>query len=1014
VQLQFRHWCIQWCKNPARQLKCVCLLLCALCLHSSQAWSAGLGNLTLHSSLGQLLDAEIEISVADAIESETLQAYMASQEVFEQMGIPQVAGLADIRFAIESRSKNDLVLKVTSIRPVREPFINIVVELAWATGTYLREYTFLLDPVINDVAAKPLQQGSSAPVDDIVIVSGESVTSEAVVENADSPEIIIVVKRGDNLLDIARTVKPAGVSIEQVAMAIYDRNPRAFYGSVHQLNRGAELLIPDPQQMQSRSVAGARKALSLTGKTKRSTSQVVQNNPKLVTNTAPASQESIALQAGKATGANPDKVPTDGAKSVAAVASNITRSRAEQTEPSLSALRVLIQDLRTALLGLGKELEVKSTQLEGISQRVDKMQQRQADAAARNSALSNEVVGAAAALKKIPGSRPDNESVNPATDSQNPSSGELRSTNTAQESSALVGSESETQPDTMSVPALAGKDAQPPNKTNALAENNIEPPNTQDELALPSTTASTPEDIKPTVDSSALSVPTQSTSSTTSTSSATITGKDEGMFAWFLDPRRNRQIGNRLRDAGLLALAVLLGYVLLRRMFSDLQEVNLDIEPSVVNADSMALELSVPPTTNSGSEDVVNPLSAIEYFREQLSGEQRREHTLKEMLSEEPARHDVRLDLLRVYYQRGAQEQFAQTAREMYAIAKGKNKEWHEVIKMGLDLDPDMAFYYEPGDHGFTLSDEFAVEGMKTSSVSAGRSVTGQTASLQSGSEARNNRVRPDSFRAQASNDDVVDSNHSTSSPSSIRADDTLKNVHVDDVQLVDIELGDAANTSAANTTSGTTIEYENKNQEAYLDEAALDDVVWNNTGQHVSLDEGVTPNAQALATQTLSSDSTFDQIAKLESLNQPYKADTPATSSDAVNSEAPTHDEPEQNNAERESADQAENSGVDYTLDVPAEEASSNSADDTQALSESSNVNDSLEEPTSTSSNSVNASPAEDVPSWKYSEVRLDLAAVYIDLGNFDGARVLLDEVIQNGDASQIEVAQKLLKKIV
>jgi pilus assembly protein FimV len=44
------------------------------------------------------------------------------------------------------------VVKVTSSKPINEPFLDFLVELNWPAGRLVREYTFLLDP--PEIAAK--------------------------------------------------------------------------------------------------------------------------------------------------------------------------------------------------------------------------------------------------------------------------------------------------------------------------------------------------------------------------------------------------------------------------------------------------------------------------------------------------------------------------------------------------------------------------------------------------------------------------------------------------------------------------------------------------------------------------------------------------------------------------------------------------------------------------------------------------------------------------------------------
>ncbi|MGZ4648818.1 MAG: type IV pilus assembly protein FimV, partial [Blastococcus sp.] len=49
---------------------------------------------------------------------------------------------ARVRVVLEQRAGRP-ILKVTSTQPINEPVLDLLVELNWATGRLLREYTFL-------------------------------------------------------------------------------------------------------------------------------------------------------------------------------------------------------------------------------------------------------------------------------------------------------------------------------------------------------------------------------------------------------------------------------------------------------------------------------------------------------------------------------------------------------------------------------------------------------------------------------------------------------------------------------------------------------------------------------------------------------------------------------------------------------------------------------------------------------------------------------------------------------
>src|SRR6185295_2456306 len=107
--------------------------------------SAGLGRLSVNSAIGQPLNAEVEIVSLQSGEEDSLTARLASPEAFRQAGIELSSALVGVRFSIEKRG-NRPVIRLSTVQPVNEPFLDLLIELQWATGRLVREYTFLLDP----------------------------------------------------------------------------------------------------------------------------------------------------------------------------------------------------------------------------------------------------------------------------------------------------------------------------------------------------------------------------------------------------------------------------------------------------------------------------------------------------------------------------------------------------------------------------------------------------------------------------------------------------------------------------------------------------------------------------------------------------------------------------------------------------------------------------------------------------------------------------------------------------
>jgi pilus assembly protein FimV len=120
-------------------------------------FALGLGRLTVDSSLGQPLSARIELTSATKDELDSLSARVADPGLYRQNNLTYQGALARTRITLETANGTPY-LRVTSPLSVQEPFLDLMVELNWAAGRVVREYTFLLDPpgTGTAVAAEPV------------------------------------------------------------------------------------------------------------------------------------------------------------------------------------------------------------------------------------------------------------------------------------------------------------------------------------------------------------------------------------------------------------------------------------------------------------------------------------------------------------------------------------------------------------------------------------------------------------------------------------------------------------------------------------------------------------------------------------------------------------------------------------------------------------------------------------------------------------------------------------------
>ena len=117
------------------------LLVCA-----GQAHSLGLGRMSVQSALGEPLLAEIDITTLSSEQAASLRVSIAPAEVYRAAGMEFAEVLRGARVELSRRADGRAVLRITSERIARDPFVDLILQATWASGRLVREYTVLLDP----------------------------------------------------------------------------------------------------------------------------------------------------------------------------------------------------------------------------------------------------------------------------------------------------------------------------------------------------------------------------------------------------------------------------------------------------------------------------------------------------------------------------------------------------------------------------------------------------------------------------------------------------------------------------------------------------------------------------------------------------------------------------------------------------------------------------------------------------------------------------------------------------
>ncbi|MBC7625490.1 MAG: hypothetical protein H7232_19200, partial [Aeromicrobium sp.] len=235
--------------------------------------AAGLGKLSVNSSLGQPLSAEIELVSLQPGEFDAIIARVASSEAYSDARIEYSPLLRQLRFSTERRANGTPILRISSSAPINEPFLDVLVEMNWPSGRLLREYPILLDPLGFNEARIAAPVASTATVKPVAPVQSAAVTNVAPpapitgspsARGETAGDTYGPVKRGDTLNKIAKEMKPDTVSLEQMLVALYRENKAAFIdNNMNRLRTGQILRVPSASDVANVPESEARSEIKV-------------------------------------------------------------------------------------------------------------------------------------------------------------------------------------------------------------------------------------------------------------------------------------------------------------------------------------------------------------------------------------------------------------------------------------------------------------------------------------------------------------------------------------------------------------------------------------------------------------------------------------------------------------------------------------------------------------------------------------------------------------------------------
>ena len=634
--------------------------------------AAGLGKLTVLSSLGQPLRAEIELTAVTPEEASELVAKLASPDAFRAANIEFNPALLGLRFEVEARGSRQFI-RITSGQPINEPFVDMLLELTWTNGRLVREYTFLLDPsdlrttqsaqVAAPVAPRKSSAASAAAAAPAAAPSAASsaapsapaapsraaskAEAHSAAPQAASSSDSYQVKKGDTLGRIAGQLKPADVSLDMMLAALYRANPDSFNGSnMNRLKSGTILTVPDANTVKGTSQSEAHGLV--------------------VAHAADFNAYRNKL-AGQVAAATPAKEPEAQQSQTGKITAQVKERPTAVTESKdqLKLSKAGEASSKPGKTGAVEEKIAKDRQMADASARVKELEknvnslEKLMEVKNKTAASAQAKASAAPVPAPAPAPAPAPVASAPAKAAAQVASAPAPAVVTAPAPAPVA-----------SAPAAAAPVAAAPvASAPAPAEAPAKPAKPKRSLAAPAPVG--PSLVDTLMDNIAI----------IGAAVAALLGG-----AALLVMRRRKaaaeqmslpidESGSVMGDPGTTA----------HSLFAETGGQSVDTSNSVFNS-------NFAPSASQLDTNEVDPVAEADVYIA-YGRDAQAEEILKEALRVHPERHPVRLKLLEIYAGRKDARAFETQASELYSMTKGQGDEWAQAAALGSGIDPDNPLY---------------------------------------------------------------------------------------------------------------------------------------------------------------------------------------------------------------------------------------------------------------------------------------------------------------------------------
>ena len=222
----------------------------------------GLGQITLYSALNEPFRAEIEVNALQDDEQGNLEVRLGSSQDFERAGLERSFLLTQLNFEVIEESDSTRIL-VTSDLPIKEPFLGFLLAATTGQGKLLREYMVLLDPPKELYPGRGTVDSPRAPNTQSTVPAAPRTTSSNQSAYTSDRLTQYNVQSRDTLWSIAERTRPSDdITMQQMMIGLLNANPRAFQqNNVNSLYADSTLKIPATEEITRLSASEAKAAV---------------------------------------------------------------------------------------------------------------------------------------------------------------------------------------------------------------------------------------------------------------------------------------------------------------------------------------------------------------------------------------------------------------------------------------------------------------------------------------------------------------------------------------------------------------------------------------------------------------------------------------------------------------------------------------------------------------------------------------------------------------------------------